>query len=109
MSINLKKALSENESQQSNSITHCRLIYGHMQEHHTFSDTLNCKGFNLVAKHTTKQNPPPAPDENSILLFAVRHGTSTWNVAKGLRAKLSEMKKFDSPLNEEGKCRKCRK
>ena len=79
-------------------VTHCRLVHGNMAEGHAMGTT--CNAFNRQASvHPPK---PIHPQSNSILLFAVRHGTSTWNVAKKFGEKAHELLKHDSPLNREG-------
>lgn len=75
----------------------CRLVFGNLNGPH-HSRGMTCQEFNAEAG-AGQEGPPAAPSD--VLLFAVRHGTSSWNVAKGM-GKMKELVKFDAPLTAAG-------
>ncbi len=75
----------------------CRLVFGNLNGPH-HSRGMTCQEFNAEGG-AAQEAPPAAPSD--VLLFAVRHGTSSWNEAKGM-GKLKELVKFDAPLTAAG-------
>ena len=83
----------------------CRLVFGNLGgiQHER---GMTCQDFNANAEKDTIKRPVVKGD---ILLFAVRHGTSTWNEASSGKWNkadtmtwVGELKKFDSPLTASG-------
>jgi hypothetical protein len=77
----------------------CRLVFGNLGGA-GHERGIACQNFNAEAE----KQPRQPSEERDVLLFAVRHGTSTWNMAKekGLITQFKELQRFDAPLTPEG-------
>eukprot|EP00947_MAST-08B_sp_MAST-8B-sp1_P006459 g6459.t1 len=56
----------------------------------------------LCSSFLVAQSAPIQVCDGCKVLFAIRHGESTWNVASGIMAKGYELMRTDSPLTANG-------